>query len=189
MEDSLYEILFSSVHSIRRRSKLLGQINELSFFKKFILLYCSVANYYIYQYIILKVFSIWSLSRLNWNHLTFCPGAWWRWVISTTWITLNFHFYLKLKLFSPYLASKPLMQGRALFHGKNYRCHQSRQKFRTRSIFQPPRIFLLEILPRKGIISSFENILPWFWYLLLTIPIQDSSFGHWILHQLIQAQH
>ena len=168
--------------AIRRWSKLLDQINELSFFKKFILLYCSFA-------ILKGFFSIWSFSRLNWNHLTFCPGARWRWVISTTWITLNFNFYLKLKLFSPYLASKPLMLGRALFHGKNYRCHQSRQKFRTRSIFQPPRIFLLEILPRKGIISSFENILPWFWYLLLTIPIQDSSFGHWILHQLIQAQH
>ena len=168
--------------AIRRWSKLLGQINELSFFKKFSLLYCSFA-------ILKGFFSIWSFSRLNWNHLTFCPGARWRWVISTTWITLNFNFYLKLKVFSPYLASKPLMQGRASFHGKNYRCHQSRQKSRTRSVFQLPRIFLLEILPRKGIISSFGNILPWFWYLLLKIPIQDSSFGHWILHQLIQAQH
>ena len=103
MEDSLYEILFSSVHSvmnyslesfaIRRWSKLLGQINKLSFFKKFILLYCSIAILY------WKVFSIWSFSRLYWNHLTFCPGARWRWVISTTWITLNFYFYLKLKLF------------------------------------------------------------------------------------------
>ena len=134
----------------------------------------SVSSRNLFYYTVLlqfwKVFfSIWSFSRLNWNHLTFCPGARWRWVISTTWITLNFNFYLKLKVFSPYLASKPLMQGRASFHGKNYRCHQSRQKSRTRSVFQLPRIFLLEILPRK---------IFFFWKYLTVVLISSVNDSH-----------